>query len=361
MKYIKEFRNPNLAKKILNERVNKNEQELTIMEVCGTHTMAIYRNGIRSLLSENINLISGPGCPVCVTPQGYIDAAIELCQRNDVIVTTFADMLKVPGTFSSLRIQKTLGRDVRTVTSPIRAIEIANKNPKKEVVFLGVGFETTAPIIALSIYMAKRKKIDNFSVLQSIKTMPNALKKIVLDNETKIDGFLCPGHVSTVIGVKPFEFLSKKFNLPAVIAGFEYCDIIAAIYFLTEMINKQEAEVKNIYSRIVRYDGNEKAISIMEKVFNKAHTMWRGLGLIENTGFEIKEEYKDYDAQLKFNINFKKDDLPSNCLCGEILKGIKKPTQCQLFSKICNPANPIGPCMITREGTCSIYYKYSIK
>lgn len=353
------FRNSELAKKMLGKINNEVGEDITIMEVCGTHTMSIFKNGIRGLIPENINLISGPGCPVCVTPQGYIDDVIELCRRDNVTITTFGDMMKVRGTYGSLKIHKALGRDIRIVASPLDALLIASKNPKREIVFLGIGFETTAPLIALSIYTAKKNSINNFSVLQSIKTMPNAIKNIVLDKQVKIDGFLCPGHVASIIGVKPFEFLSKEFNLPAVIAGFEYCDIIAAIYFLVKMIRKNEHEVKNLYSRIVKYEGNTKALSIMYEVFTLSDSIWRGLGKIGNTGLILKEQYKNYDAESKFNINIKQVNVNKDCLCGEILKGVKKPTQCKLFSHVCNLTNPIGPCMITEEGTCGAYYKYS--
>ncbi|WP_099187150.1 hydrogenase formation protein HypD [Tepidibacter mesophilus] len=361
MRYIKEFRNPKLAKKMLYSISDKLERDISIMEVCGTHTMSILKNGIRDLLPRNINLISGPGCPVCVTAQSYIDTAIELCKRDDVIITTFGDMIKVPGTYSSLKIEKALGRDIRLVMSPLDCHEIAKQNPKKEVVFLGIGFETTAPIIALSIYKAKNENINNFSVLQSIKTMPNAIKKIVIDKQVNIDGFLCPGHVSAIVGVKPFEFLAKEYGLPAVIAGFEYCDIISAIYFLVEMINREKYEVKNIYNRIVKYEGNKKAVSIIDEVFTNSDSIWRGLGNIKNTGVELKEKYKIYDAKSKLNIKTVHNDIHKDCLCGQILKGIKKPTQCKLFSKVCNPSNPIGACMISQEGTCNAYYNYGIR
>ncbi|SKC72684.1 hydrogenase formation protein HypD [Maledivibacter halophilus] len=361
MKYIKEFKNSELAKKILDEMVDKVKEDIRIMEVCGTHTMAIFKNGIRNLLPENIDLISGPGCPVCVTCGGYIDAAIDLSRSKDVIIATFGDMMKVPGTYSSLKIEKALGRDIRVVISPLKALEIAYENPRKEVVFLGVGFETTAPIIALSIYKAEKENIENFSVLQAMKTIPNAIRKLVLDKEIKIDGFLCPGHVSSVIGARPFEFLAKEFKFPGVIAGFEYCDVISAIYFLVKMINEKEFRVMNIYSRIVKYEGNTKAIAIINEVFDLADSMWRGLGVIENTGFRIKERYKKYDAQSKFKIEIPSSDINSDCLCGEILRGLKRPTECKLFSKVCSPTNPVGPCMITQEGICMAYYKYNMR
>ncbi|TCO74624.1 hydrogenase formation protein HypD [Marinisporobacter balticus] len=361
MKYIKEFRDPKLAQKMLNDIWHNTKKDITIMEVCGTHTMSILKNGIRDLLPPNINLISGPGCPVCVTPQWYIDTAIALSERDNVIITTFGDMIKVPGKSSSLKLEMALGRDIRIVISPLDALEMAKQNPKKEVVFLGIGFETTAPIIALSIYKAKNENIKNFSILQSIKTMPNVMKEVVKDPQVNIDGFLCPGHVSAIIGVKPFEFLSEELNTPAVIAGFEYCDIIAAIYYLVDMANKEKYEVKNIYNRIVKYEGNEKATAMMNKVFVLSNSEWRGLGNIKDTGFKMKEAYKNYDVKSKIDIKIIPSPIPKDCLCGEILKGIKKPTQCKLFSKVCNPSNPIGACMISQEGTCGAYYKYKIR
>ncbi|WP_066496890.1 hydrogenase formation protein HypD [Abyssisolibacter fermentans] len=361
MKYIKEFRNPNLAKRMLDDILHAIKGNITIMEVCGTHTMSIFKNGIRSLLPKNISMISGPGCPVCVTEQGFIDTATKLCRNDDIIIASFGDMMKVPGTSSSLKIEKALGRDIKVVLSPLDCLNIAKQNPNKEVVFLAIGFETTAPIIALSIYKAKKENINNYSILQSIKTMPDVLRHIASNEEVNIDGFLCPGHVSTVIGVKPFEFLVKEFNLPAVIAGFEYCDIIGAIYFIVDMIAKKEYKVKNIYERIVKYEGNKKALAIIDEVFNPADSTWRGLGNIKNTGFKLKDNYKNFDAVSKLNIKMVQSYIHKDCICGEILKGLKKPTECKLFAKVCSPLNPIGACMISQEGTCNTYYKYEAR
>lgn len=358
MKYIKEFRDPKVVKNMLEKLSSKCNKEITIMEVCGTHTMSIFKNGVRELLPKNIKLISGPGCPVCVTPQGYIDTAIELSSRDDIIITTFGDLMKIPGTKSTLQKEKALGKDIRIVYSPLHSLDIAKENPDKEVVFLGVGFETTAPIIALSVYNAKNQNINNYSVLHSIKTMPQTMKTLVIDKEIKIDGFLCPGHVSTIIGAKPYEFLASDYNVPLVIAGFESTDIVAGIYTLVEMINNKEYKVENIYNRLVKYEGNEKALDIIDEVLNQCNSVWRGLGSIENTGFKFKEEYKMYDVQNKLNIEILESDPPKGCLCGEILKGIKNPTECKLFGKVCNPQNPIGACMVSEEGTCAAYYKY---
>lgn len=358
MKYIKEFRDPKVVKNMLEQLSSKCNKEITIMEVCGTHTMSIFKSGVRGLLPKNIKLISGPGCPVCVTPQGYIDSAIEISKRDDVIITTFGDLMKIPGTKSNLQKEKAQGRDIRIVYSPLQSLDIAKENQDKEVVFLGVGFETTAPILALSVFNAKKQNINNYSLLHSIKTMPQAMKALVIDEELKVDGFLCPGHVSTIIGAKPYEFLSRDYNLPLVIAGFESTDIVAGIYTLVEMINNKEYEVKNIYNRLVKYEGNEKALNIIDEVFVSCSSAWRGLGSIENTGFKLKEEYKRFDVQNKLNIKMIESDPPKGCLCGEILKGIKNPTDCRLFEKVCNPQNPVGACMVSEEGTCAAYYKY---
>ncbi|KGK90825.1 hydrogenase formation protein HypD [Clostridium sp. HMP27] len=358
MKYINDFRNPKSTQKILKEIEALTTKSISIMEVCGTHTMSIYKNGIKELLPRNIRLISGPGCPVCVTPQNYIDTAIDLSKEKNVIITTFGDMMNVPGSLSSLKTQRAMGSDVRVVYSPLDSLKIARENLDKEVVFLGVGFETTAPIIALSILKAKDENISNFSVLQCIKTMPNIMRKLVEDKEVNIDGFLCPGHVGTVIGARAFEFLSSEFNIPCIVAGFEYDDIICAIYMIISMITKETSKIKNIYGRFVKYDGNEMAQDTISKIFISAGSIWRGLGYIKDTGVEFKEEYKSYDAKEKFKLNMVNLDMPSGCICGEVLKGIKEPTDCKLFSKVCNPSNPVGACMVSQEGTCGIYYRY---
>lgn len=360
VRYISDFRSPKLISKILKEIEPLATKDITIMEVCGTHTMSIYKNGIKELLPKNIRLISGPGCPVCVTPQSYIDTAVELSKEKNVIITTFGDMMNVPGRLTSLKTQRALGADVRVVYSPLDSLKVAKENLDKEVVFLGVGFETTAPIIALSILKAKNENISNFSVFQCMKTMPNVMRKLVEDKEVNIDGFLCPGHVSTVIGARAFEFLSSEFNIPCVVAGFEYDDIICAIYMIVSMIVKETSETKNIYGRFVKYKGNEKAQDTISKIFTLAGSTWRGLGYIENTGFEFKEEYKTYDAKQKFNLSIVNLDMPLGCICGEVLKGIKEPTDCKLFHKVCNPSNPVGACMVSQEGTCGIYYKFGI-
>ena len=358
MKYVTEFREPDFVKNMIKKIWDSTNREITIMEVCGTHTMSIFRSGIRDLLPSNIKLISGPGCPVCVTSQGYIDTVIELSKNTDIIIATFGDMMKVPGNKSSLQKEKSLGRDIRMVFSPLDAIKIARENPNKEVVFLGVGFETTAPAIALSVDIAYRENIKNYSVLQSIKTMPVVMRQLVLDKELKIDGFLCPGHVSSIIGAKPYEFLAKEFRIPAVVAGFEAGDIVLGLYEILLMIENNTSEVKNVYKRLVNYEGNEKALGMIEDVMEVSDSDWRGLGRIEGTGLRLKDKYRLFDTEKKLDVKIKETKALKGCLCGEILKGKKNPHDCKLFSKICNPLNPVGACMVSEEGSCAAYYKY---
>lgn len=358
MEVLNTFKDPKIVKDIL-AKLNKLEESIIIMEICGTHTMSILKNGIKELLPKNIKLISGPGCPVCVTDEGYIDTAIELSKRENVIITTFGDLIRVPGQKSTLQKEKALGRDIRVVYSPLDSLTIARENPNKEVVFLGVGFETTAPVIALSVFNAKKEEIKNFSVLNTIKTMPEAMKSLILNDEVKIDGFLCPGHVATIIGVKPFEPLAKDYNMPLVIAGFEVADIVVAIYKLVQMKISGERKVENLYNRVVKYNGNENALEKINEVFYSSSSEWRGLGNIEGTGLSFNDSYINYDTNIKFNIKNIKSNTLKGCLCGEILRGLKEPKDCKMFKNLCNPLNPVGPCMVSEEGTCAAYYKYS--
>jgi len=333
-------------------------REIRIMEICGTHTMSILRSGIKQLLPSNIKLISGPGCPVCVTSQGYIDAAIELSERENIIITTFGDMINTPGTNSSLKIQRALGNDIRVVYSPLEAVNIARKNPHKEIVFLGIGFETTAPTIALAIDKVYREKTENFSVFTALKTMPEVIKMLIKDKDVQVDGIICPGHVSTIIGEKAFSFISNNLHIPSVIAGFEDKDVRAAIYLLVEMIRENKCDIKNIYSSCVKYEGNKKAKDLMDKVFQHSNSNWRGIGLIENSGLKVTKLYSAYDAEVKFGIKIENSPYLKDCICGNILRGQKTPVDCSFFGKECTPYNPIGVCMVSTEGACGIHYKY---
>ena len=364
MKYIQEYRNPEIIKKILKlieKKTEKYDKNINLMEVCGTHTMVIGKFGIRGVLPENINLLSGPGCPVCVSPNSYIDKAIEFSKIENTIITTFGDMMRVPGSYSSLEKEKSKGREIKVVYSPFDALEIAEKRTDKNIIFLGIGFETTSPIVSSTIKIAKRKKIKNFYVFSGHKLIPPAMELLLKDDEVKIDGFICPGHVSTIIGKKPYNFIAENYNIPCVITGFEPLDIVESIYILIEKImSKQKGEVIIQYKRAVKEDGNRIARKNMEDVFEEIDSEWRGLGNIEKSGLKIKNDFDEFDAEKKFEVKIPEIKKESSCICGEILKGTKKPFDCKLFAKFCNPENPVGPCMVSSEGTCSAYYKYEI-
>jgi hydrogenase expression/formation protein HypD len=361
MKYLDEFRDGDLAKKIVSAICKKSLKKIQIMEVCGTHTVAIFKYGIKSLIPDNIKLLSGPGCPVCVTPQEDVDFAIEISKQKDVILTTFGDMMKVPGTNSSLEKEKAGGCDIRIVYSVLDAINFAQENPTKKVVFFAVGFETTSPSIAISILEAEKRNLKNYFILPAHKLIPPAMKALVDAKEIKIDGFICPGHVSTIIGSKPYEFISKYYKIPCVISGFEPVDILQGIYMLVMQIEKEECKVEIQYKRSVKKEGNKLALKNLYKVFEECDCKWRGIGLIPNSGLKLKKEFKKYDAKKIFNIKIKEGKETIGCICGEILRGISSPYDCKLFEKKCNPENPIGPCMVSSEGTCSAYYKYGVK
>lgn len=358
MKYIDDFRNGELAKALADKLKSTVKRPMTVMEVCGTHTMSIFRNGIRELLPEGFRLVSGPGCPVCVTPQGYLDEAFKLAQRKDIIIATFGDMLRVPGTKSSLMQEKAQGGDVRIIYAPLDAVELAENNFNKQIVFLGVGFETTAPVVALTILEASRRGLSNYSVFSAHKTVPSAMAVLVSDPELEIEGFLCPGHVSTVIGAQAYDFLAKDHGIPAVIAGFESVDVLQGLLNLAELIQSGRAEVINSYTRIVTTQGNQKALEIMNQVFMAGPSTWRGIGVIPESGLQIRPEYEAFDTHKLFNIQPADLEIPNGCSCGEILKGKLTPLECKLYSTVCTPETPMGACMVSTEGTCAAYYKY---
>lgn len=346
-----------VCRKII-EAINKNSmKKINIMEVCGTHTRNIYKYCIDKLIDKNINLIAGPGCPVCVTPISYIDNAIELSKKNNVVIATFGDMVRVPGSNSSLNIEKAMGSDVRIIFSPLDSIKIAEQNKDKEVVLLGVGFETTAPSIALTVKYAKERDISNFSVLLSLRTMINVMKKLMTYDDVHIDGFICPGHVAAVIGANPFEELSMISHTPMSICGFKMAEILSGILSIENMINKGEYRCDNLYKTVVSDKGSIGAEKIMEEVFDRCSNEWRGMGWIEDTGLKFKQEYRKFDALRKFDIVCKQKKSIYGCICGEILRGAKRPDECRLFAKVCNPAHPVGPCMVSLEGTCRSLYK----
>jgi hydrogenase expression/formation protein HypD len=359
MKYIDEFREKSVVKNLASQISEFSDRQINLMEVCGTHTMAIFRSGIKQLLPRNINLISGPGCPVCVTSQSDIDSMLELASVKNLIITTFGDMLKVPGTESSLEKIRSAGSDIRAVYSPLDALEIAKENKNKEIVFLAVGFETTAPVIASVVDDARRLKLKNFSVFCCHKLIPPAMAALLAAREIKIHGFLCPGHVSSIIGTKAYQFIAQEFKIPCVVSGFEPTDILETILMLLKQIEKEAASVEIQYKRAVRPQGNIPAQEMLKRVFLPCDADWRGLGIIPKSGLRLNPAYDKFDGRLKFKIKPSKTTEPKNCSCGQVLRGVKTPVQCKLFAKICNPENPYGPCMVSSEGTCSAWYKYN--
>ena len=365
MKFIDPFRNSEAAYR-LHQKINslalnleQSFDSVRIMEVCGSHTMAIGRYGIRTVLPKNIELISGPGCPVCVTDPGYIDAAIELAEK-DVIVVTFGDMMKVPGSDSTLSRCRSEGVDISTCYSPDEALAIAKNNPDHEVVFLAIGFETTiGPGISL-IDSCMRLGIDNLSLLTAFKLVPPALHALASDPLIMIRAFLCPAHVSAIIGTEPYQDIVESYNMSCVIAGFEPLDILLGIFGILEQLVKKECFVDNQYSRVVKPEGNVKARALMDKYLYPIDTAWRGIGIIPLSGLGIREEYQRFDAVIKHGLKIEQGEVNQKCKCGEILKGITKPPDCVLFGKGCTPEHPIGPCMVSAEGTCASYYKYVV-
>ena len=361
MNFLDQFRDPSLVSALKSEierEVHAN-RIYTFMEVCGTHTMSFFKYGIRSILPNNINLLSGPGCPVCVTPVEFIDTAIEISKMNDTIITTFGDMLKVPGTKENLYKLRSEGYDIRYVYSPIDAVKIAQESPSKQVVFIAVGFETTSPTTASSIIFANKKKIDNFFVLCGHKTMPNAMSALAGSGDLMLDGFICPPHVSAITGTQIYDFLAIDYGKACVVGGFEPTDLLQTILMLIKQVNQGKACVENQYSRVVNISGNKKAQDISASVFEACDSVWRGLGIIPQSGLEISERFSRIDAFNKFNVNLAKSFDNPACLCGEVLAGRKIPTDCSLFAKQCNPEDPKGACMVSSEGTCAAHYKYN--
>jgi hydrogenase expression/formation protein HypD len=332
-------------------------KKIKLMHVCGTHEQTITKNGLRALLPGNIEVVPGPGCPVCITPAGEIDRAIRL-SRMGLTITTYGDMLRVPGSTSSLAKEKAHGGDIRIVYSPFEAVEIAKKNPDKNIVFLGIGFETTAPMTAQVI---KKSPPDNFSVLCSHRLVPPAME-LLLKGGYDIDGFVDPGHVSTIIGTAPYVPLSEKYHIPQVISGFEPLDVLMSIFMLLRQIKNNTAEVENEYARVVKPEGNVHARKLMHEVFEPCSKEWRGLPVIADASLKIRADFSEYDAERKFDIELDEGEACGiGCpLCGNILKGLSNPANCELFGKLCTPENPVGACMVSSEGTCNIAYRYGI-
>jgi hydrogenase expression/formation protein HypD len=331
---------------------------VNIMEICGTHTMDISRYGLRKMLPPGINLISGPGCPVCVTPVEEIDKALEIAGLPHVIITTFGDMMRVPGTRETLTMIKAKGADIRIIYSPEDSLEIAQSSLKKSVVFIGIGFETTSPAVALTVKEAKAKEIRNFYVLPAFKTVIPPMEALLSDKDLRLDGFIAPGHVSAIIGAKPYEYITDKYKIPCVITGFEALDILSGILMIVNQHIKGEGKTEIQYKRIVRYDGNPVANAVIKEVFVPVDSNWRGIGNIPQSGLAFSREYESFDAVKKFRPKTPYSKEPAGCRCGEVLKGAIKPDMCPLFAKKCTPENPVGACMVSGEGSCAAWYKY---
>jgi hydrogenase expression/formation protein HypD len=358
MKHIKEYRDTRLSRGIIEQIHAVSGRPVRIMEVCGTHTVSIFRNGIRTVLPDTVSLISGPGCPVCVTAQQEIDAAISLAAETGAIIATFGDLLRVPGSRSSLQREQAGGNDIRIVYSTFDALSIARDNPDKTVVFIGIGFETTAPTIAASVLAAENSGIENYCVLCAHKLMPPALEALMSEGDPGIDGFLLPGHVSVIIGARAYAAFFEKYRIPCVIAGFEPVDILEAVHELAAMIESGRPRLENGYRRAVTEAGNTEAQDVMYRVFEPCDAWWRGIGRIPASGLKLKSAYAAFDARRRFRIAPPAAPPPGGCICGEILTGRKSPPDCPLYKKRCTPSEPVGPCMVSSEGTCAAFYKY---
>jgi hydrogenase expression/formation protein HypD len=348
---------PAIARHLVERIARAGKRPMRLMEVCGTHTVSIFRSGIRSLLPDTVTLLSGPGCPVCVTAQKEIDAFVNLAREPDTIVATFGDLIRVPGSGSSLQREKADGADVRIVYSTVDALALARENPDQRVVFLGVGFETTAPTVAAAILAAHQEGLQNFFVISAHKTVPPALAALAA-GQINIDGFLLPGHVSVIIGLDAYRPFFETHRIPCVVAGFEPADILQGIAMLVDQIAAGSPALENAYPRAVTNPGNTKAVTVMQAVFQVVDADWRGIGTIAASGLAIRDEYAAYDAMKAFDLRLQPVPEPNGCACGEILTGVKIPPQCPLYKTVCNPMAPVGPCMVSSEGTCAAYYRY---
>ena len=358
MKFITEFRSSELAEGLISQIHRKSKTSARFMEFCGGHTVTIFRYGIRRILPSTIDMVSGPGCPICVTANADLDKAIALAQIPEVIIATFGDMLKVPGSHSSLQEVKANGADVRMVYSTMDALKIAEDNPGKSVVFLGIGFETTAPTIAASILQAEENGIKNYYILSLHKLCPPVIRAVLDSGEVKLHGLICPGHVSAIIGSHPWEFIAQDYGIPCVVSGFEPLDILQCVNMLVAQIENGESKVEIAYRRGVRPEGNQQALKLMEEVFETCPAEWRGIGEVPDSGLKVRKEYQPFDAEVAFDIDPGSPYEPEGCICGDILRGVKTPLDCRLFGKACTPESPVGPCMVSSEGSCSAYYLY---
>jgi hydrogenase expression/formation protein HypD len=334
------------------------DRELHFMEVCGTHTVNACRSGVHSLMPANVRLISGPGCPVCVTAQRYIDALIEMGRRDDVTLTTYGDMLRVAGAGGSLELARSEGADVRIVTSTMEAVEIARDEPHRQVVFAAVGFETTAPATAAAVIAAKKQGLTNFTVLPCHKLVLPAMRTLLRDPDVRLDGFICPGHVSVIIGAEAYRPIVEDYGQPCVVVGFEALQIMQGIVHLTRQVIAGEAKLENLYPEVVSDVGNPRAHALIDEVFTPGDSAWRALGVMEGSGLDLRPGYVEFDAFRRFGVELGEDHEPPGCRCGEVITGRCLPADCRLFGKVCTPIYPVGPCMVSSEGACQAWFKY---
>ena len=359
MKYLSEYRDPELVQQYLEQIHQVTTRPWKIMEICGGQTHSLVKNGILDMLPDKITMVHGPGCPVCVTPVSIIDEAIWLSKQPNVIICSFGDMLRVPGSHKSLLEAKAEGADIRILYSPLEAVQLAKQNPDKEVVFFAVGFETTAPANALSIVHADKSGVTNYSILASHVLVPPAMEAILGDPENQIDAFLAAGHVCTIMGTEEYYPVVEKYKTPVVITGFEPVDLLQGILMAVQQLEKGEYKLENQYTRYVQREGNRMAIQTMEQVFEVSDRMWRGIGTIPQSGYEVNDRYKQYNARVKFRIDIPTALENPSCISGDIMKGLKKPFQCPNFGSHCKPEHPLGAPMVSSEGACAAYYHYS--
>ena len=359
MKYLSEYRDPELVKQYLEQIHQATTKPWKLMEICGGQTHSLVKNGILDLLPDQITMVHGPGCPVCVTPVSIIDEAIWLAQQPNTIICSFGDMLRVPGSKKSLLEVKAEGADVRILYSPLEAVQLAQQNPDKEVVFFAVGFETTAPANALSIVHAHKSGISNYSILASHVLVPPAMEALLSDEENQIDAFLAAGHVCTIMGMEEYYPIAEKYKTPIVVTGFEPVDLLQGILMAVQQLEKGEYKVENQYARYVQREGNRFAIQTMKEVFEVSDRIWRGIGEIPLSGYEVNEQYKNYNARIKFSLDLPVAEENKDCISGDIMKGLKKPFQCPNFGTLCKPEHPLGAPMVSSEGACAAYYHYA--
>jgi hydrogenase expression/formation protein HypD len=358
IKYVDEYRDPELGRRLVARIARRSSRPARFMEFCGGHTVSIARHGIRQLLPASIEMLSGPGCPVCVTANGDLDKAIALARLPGVTVACFGDMMRVPASSSSLQQVRAEGGDVRVVYSTQDALEIARNDPARPVVFIGIGFETTAPTVAASVLQAEREGMDNYFVLSLHKLCPPVMKALLDSGEVKLDGIICPGHVSAVIGTSPYEFIPRDYGIACVVSGFEPLDILLCVDMLVAQVEGGQSSVETAYRRGVRPEGNTVALEVMHQVFEVCDADWRGIGVVPGSGLRLRESYRPFDAGHAFDIEPGETVEPRGCICGDILRGVSTPVDCGLFRTTCSPTHPVGPCMVSSEGTCAAFYQY---